>query len=67
MLTCRFRLQQSIDPSDPAFTKAGPLPEVEPPDMISLTLLPYQKEGHGWMLKQEQDPEFRGGVLADEV
>jgi hypothetical protein len=58
---------QEIDPSDPAFTKRGPLPEVEPPSMISLTLLPYQKEGHGWMVQQELNPDYRGGVLADEV
>jgi DNA repair protein RAD16 len=39
---------------------------VEPCSEVLLPLLPYQKEGLGWMINQEQG-EFHGGILADEM
>jgi DNA repair protein RAD16 len=37
----------------------------EPPELM-VPLLPYQKEGLGWMFHQEES-EIRGGILADEM
>lgn len=37
---------------------------LEPPATLLMPLLPYQKEGLGWMVYQE-DSNFRGGILAD--
>lgn len=39
---------------------------VEPCAEVLLPLLPYQKEGLGWMINQEMGP-FHGGILADEM
>lgn len=58
---------EELDPSDASFTKAKALLEVEPPEAITLSLLPYQKEGFGWMVEREADPTCRGGILADEM
>lgn len=44
---------KAIDPNDPEFLKSKTLTEVEPPSEILLDLLPYQKEGYGWMTAQE--------------
>ncbi|EWM25491.1 snf2 super family [Nannochloropsis gaditana] len=38
----------------------------EPPETLVLPILPYQKEGLGWMYRQEQ-VEHHGGILADEM
>ncbi|KAI9292890.1 hypothetical protein K502DRAFT_325583 [Neoconidiobolus thromboides FSU 785] len=38
----------------------------EQPNDLKLKLLPFQKEGLNWMKKQEQS-EFMGGILADEM
>ena len=38
----------------------------EPPDNLLAPMLPYQKEGLGWLCKQE-DSDMRGGILADEM
>ena len=38
----------------------------EPCSDMLLPLLPYQKEGLGWMLYQEKS-NSRGGILADEM
>ena len=38
----------------------------EPCNDMLLPLLPYQKEGLGWMLHQENS-NTRGGILADEM
>ena len=38
----------------------------EPPDSLLAPMLPYQKEGLGWLCHQE-DSEMRGGILADEM
>ena len=38
----------------------------EPCSDLLMPLLPYQKEGLGWMVHQENS-ESRGGILADEM
>lgn len=38
----------------------------EPPEDLLMPLLPFQKEGLGWMLHQEAS-DMRGGILADEM
>ena len=38
----------------------------EAPATLMVPLLPYQKEGLGWMVHQEQS-DVRGGILADEM
>jgi DNA repair protein RAD16 len=40
---------------------------VPQPDGLSLQLLPFQLEGLDWLLKQEQQERFSGGILADEM
>jgi len=43
-------------------------PEAVPqPEGLSLQLLPFQREGLDWLLKQEQQVRFTGGILADEM
>ena len=37
------------------------------PTAIKATLLDYQIQGVSWMLAQEEIPEIRGGILADEM
>lgn len=39
---------------------------LEPSSDLLMPLLPYQKEGLGWMVSQEQN-EVHGGILADEM
>ena len=38
----------------------------DPPAALKAALLPFQREGLGWMLQQEAGP-FAGGILADEM
>ena len=40
--------------------------ELEPVNELLMPLLPYQKEGLGWMVNQERSA-VRGGILADEM
>jgi DNA repair protein RAD16 len=40
---------------------------VPQPEGLSLRLLPFQLEGLDWLLKQEQQERFGGGILADEM
>jgi DNA repair protein RAD16 len=47
-------------------------PQIKPvavpqPAGLSLQLLPFQLEGLDWLLKQEQQERFGGGILADEM
>ena len=42
------------------------LEERDPPAALTQSLLPFQKEGLGWMLDQEEG-EVKGGILADEM
>ena len=61
---------KTIDPDDPNFIKAKTYPRVAPPPSMTLELLPYQEEGHGWMIGQEAKDNgngCRGGILADEM
>lgn len=53
----------SIDPNDPDFMKKNDLTPVKAPPQVLRPLLPYQEEGFGWMLRQEQDDDVRGGIL----
>lgn len=39
---------------------------MEPVNELLMPLLPYQKEGLGWMVNQEKSA-VRGGILADEM
>ena len=57
---------KAIDPNDPNFIRDRELPEVPAPCLLNAELLPYQKEGLGWMLNQELS-HYRGGILADEM
>ncbi|KAA0169554.1 hypothetical protein FNF28_01998 [Cafeteria roenbergensis] len=41
------------------------VPADAPPELL-LDLLPFQREGLGWMVRQEHSA-FRGGILADEM
>ncbi|KAI9218748.1 SNF2 family N-terminal domain-containing protein [Blastocladiella britannica] len=43
----------------------GPPPEMEQPESLKLKLLPYQVEGLGWLVRQEE--KLGGGLLADEM
>jgi Poly(ADP-ribose) polymerase and DNA-Ligase Zn-finger region len=40
---------------------------IDPPDTLLMPLLPFQKEGLGWMVHQETESNYRGGILADEM
>jgi DNA repair protein RAD16 len=40
---------------------------VPQPEGLSLRLLPFQLEGLDWLLRQEQQARFGGGILADEM
>jgi len=53
-----------IDPSE--LVRKEWTTQKEPPETLVLPLLPYQKEGLGWMFNQEQI-EYHGGILADEM
>ncbi|GLJ40484.1 hypothetical protein SUGI_0834590 [Cryptomeria japonica] len=46
--------------------KKGPMEEQEPPPEMLMPLLPFQKEWLAWSLKQEES-EYKGGILADEM
>ncbi|KAL1934289.1 hypothetical protein VTP01DRAFT_6471 [Rhizomucor pusillus] len=45
----------------------APVVPIEQPTVLTLPLLPFQKSGVGWMLQQEKQNDFRGGILADEM
>ena len=53
-----------IDPSE--LVRKEWTTQKEPPETLVLPILPYQKEGLGWMFNQEQI-EYHGGILADEM
>ncbi|ORX46751.1 hypothetical protein DM01DRAFT_1386100 [Hesseltinella vesiculosa] len=40
---------------------------IEQPDYITVSLLPFQRYGVAWMIHQEQNDDFKGGILADEM
>lgn len=45
----------------------GKMEECTPPKTLLRLLLPYQKEGVGWMVRQETTSDIKGGILADEM
>lgn len=51
---------------DALVQKKGPVDFKEPPPELLMPLLPFQKEWLAWSLKQEES-EFKGGILADEM
>lgn len=51
---------------DELVQKKGPVDVKEPPPELLMPLLPFQKEWLAWSLKQEES-EFKGGILADEM
>lgn len=53
-----------IDPSE--LVRKEWTTQREPPETLVLPILPYQKEGLGWMYRQEQ-VDYHGGILADEM
>ena len=55
---------QPLDPSE-LVRKEWSVP-MEPPETLVLPILPYQKEGLGWMYHQEHS-QYHGGILADEM
>jgi DNA repair protein RAD16 len=46
--------------------KRGKLPEAMPSEKLLQSLLPYQREGVGW-LKRQEEGDAKGGILADEM
>ena len=58
---------KKIDPNDPDFLKSRKLKRVKAAKTVTAKLLPYQEEGLGWMLSQENDTKYKGGILADEM
>eukprot|EP00940_MAST-03C_sp_MAST-3C-sp2_P001866 g1866.t1 len=58
---------KKIDPTDPTFLTKRVLKRVKPCKEVDAKLLPYQEEGLGWMLAQENEAKHRGGILADEM
>ncbi len=70
----RVRISQTIDFEDNDLRAIEPdelvrsdwIESVEPHEDLLMPLLPYQKEGLGWMIHQERTPTH-GGILADEM
>ena len=56
--------QQELRPEDIKDTRT--FEEAPEPTKLVQRLLPFQREGLGWMLKQEES-KVRGGILADEM
>eukprot|EP00730_Choanoeca_flexa_P001336 TRINITY_DN10591_c0_g1_i4.p1 TRINITY_DN10591_c0_g1~~TRINITY_DN10591_c0_g1_i4.p1 ORF type:complete len:790 (+),score=184.36 TRINITY_DN10591_c0_g1_i4:29-2371(+) len=48
-------------------TDVSKLTLIEQPSDLKVTLLPFQVEGVSWMIQQERESVFRGGILADEM
>jgi DNA repair protein RAD16 len=57
---------KTIDPNDKNFLKKRTMPPIDQPSKVAMTLMPYQSEGVGWMIRSENS-HVRGGVLADEM
>ena len=55
-----------VDPDEEIIKGEKWTTQREPPDNLLAPMLPYQKEGLGWLCKQE-DSDMRGGILADEM
>ena len=37
------------------------------PPALNISLMPHQLKGLAWMMKMERDPDYRGGILADDM
>ncbi|KXS14988.1 hypothetical protein M427DRAFT_123923 [Gonapodya prolifera JEL478] len=46
---------------------SGDVPSVEQPEELRIKLLPFQKDGVAWMIHQENETVYGGGILADEM
>merc|ERR1712032_718628 len=58
----------AIDPNDPKYCKnTEKLPMWEQPIDINRPLLRFQREGYGWMMRQELGSDLNGGILAAEM
>mmetsp|Transcript_9849 Transcript_9849/g.24246 ORF Transcript_9849/g.24246 Transcript_9849/m.24246 type:complete len:1443 (-) Transcript_9849:103-4431(-) len=57
---------KELDPADPKFLNKKQLKPAPQPPQIKLPMLPYQREGLGWMIAQEKSSS-KGGILADEM
>ena len=58
---------RGVDPDEEvAAASAQWTTQREPPPSLLAPMLPYQKEGLGWLCAQEEG-EMRGGILADEM
>ena len=55
---------EALNPDD--LVKRGKLPEATPSPNLLQSLLPYQREGLGWLTAQEAS-DSKGGILADEM
>ena len=55
---------QPIDPSE--LVRKEWTRQMDPPPTLVLPVLPYQKEGLGWMYNQEHT-SYHGRILADEM
>lgn len=40
---------------------------MDQPPGLNITLLPFQREGLGWLVRQEKETVYKGGILADEM
>ncbi|KPI83412.1 putative DNA repair protein [Leptomonas seymouri] len=56
---------QPLDPDD--LVHRSKMEQMAPPATLLRPLLAYQKEGMGWMVRQELESEVKGGILADEM
>eukprot|EP00929_Paragymnodinium_shiwhaense_P049545 TRINITY_DN24987_c0_g1_i4.p1 TRINITY_DN24987_c0_g1~~TRINITY_DN24987_c0_g1_i4.p1 ORF type:complete len:1058 (-),score=195.10 TRINITY_DN24987_c0_g1_i4:85-3258(-) len=59
--------EEPIMPSVPAKKQLKAAADDLQANALTVRLLPFQAEGVAWMLSQEKDEQFRGGVLADEM
>lgn len=44
-----------------------PVERAKQPEGMALSLLPFQLEGLSWMIRQEEEGKYKGGILADEM
>lgn len=66
-----------IDVEDEKFLSGGSMsakkklktapPRLPAPESMTIKLLPFQEEGHAWMLDRERNSPEQGGILADEM
>lgn len=59
-------LDERLELSEDHYKKKTRMPEKEPSPLLTVPLLPYQREALAWMTAQEKSA-YRGGILADEM